>query len=63
MQYFSGAYDDPAKLHHAGREIPAERSEHGCQQGCSRGTLLFGLVRLRMLLQHLIADHPECLIL
>ena len=62
IPYFSGAYDAPARLHHAGRTIPAEYSQHGCQQGCSWGTLLFGLARLR-LLRRLINDHPECIIL
>ena len=63
VPYFSRAYDAPARLHHAGQTIPEEeRSQHGCQQGCSWGTLLFGLARLR-LMKRLIDDNPECLIL
>ena len=45
VPYFHGAYDAPAGLHYAGHVMDPALSCNGAQQGCSWGTLLFGLSR------------------
>ena len=46
VRYFDAAYGQPAGLHFQGRTIPADQAEHGCQQGCAWGTLLYSLADL-----------------
>jgi len=67
IPYFAGAYDAPAGLHYTDSDgvvhtVPEDKSKHGCQQGCSMGTLLFGLARKPML-QGLRERHRECMII
>ena len=62
VPYFHGAYDAPAGLHYAGHVMDPALSCNGAQQGCSWGTLLFGLSRKQDMVD-LIAAHPACLIL
>ena len=62
IPYFSGAYDAPAGIHYDGHTMEDRLSRHGCQQGCSWGTLLFALARLRMH-KRLREQHPDVHIL
>ena len=58
VPYFAGIYDSPSGIHWMDHQIPVELAQHGCQQGCTWGTLLFCLARRRML-EGLINDHPD----
>ena len=40
VPYFSACYDAPAELIYGDQTIPAEQSQHGCQQGCSLADVL-----------------------
>ena len=60
IPYFHAAYGQPTALHYAGRQIDEDKSEHGCQQGCAWGTLLYALAKKRKL-ETLIRRHPTVL--
>jgi hypothetical protein len=62
VPYFDAAYGQPAGLFYAGRQMPAEQSAHGCQQGCAWGTLCYSAGKLEEW-KALQARHPEVVFL
>ena len=45
-------------MHYGEHTMEESLSEHGCQQGCAWGTLLFALARLRVH-KRLREQHPD----
>ena len=62
VPYFDAAYGQPAGLFYVGRQMPAEQSAHGCQQGCAWGTLCYSAGKLEEW-KALQAWHPEVVFL
>jgi len=58
VPYFAGVYDTAAGIHWLDQTVPVELSQHGCQQGCTWGTLLFCLAR-RSMMGRLIDNNPD----